>query len=90
MARKPGNTPGGQIYHILNRAARRIALFRHDEDYAAFEWVLTEAHACVPLRLLAWCFMKNHWHFVIWPRRRDGRCSKSRAWTGLRRRGLRR
>ncbi len=33
------------MYHVLNRAAGRIVLFRHDEDYAAFEQVLMAAHA---------------------------------------------
>ena len=71
MARKPRNTPGGYIYHVLNRSAGRIALFRNDADYVAFERVMLEAHRRVPLHILAWCLMKNHWHFVVRPRKDD-------------------
>lgn len=71
MARKARNTSGGRIYHVLNRSAGRIALFRKDADYTAFESVVLEARRRVPLRILAWCLMKNHWHFVAWPRTDD-------------------
>jgi putative transposase len=71
MARKARHTPGGYIYHVHNRSAGRIALFRNEDDYAAFERVLLEAHGRIPLRILAWCLMKNHWHFVVWPRTDD-------------------
>jgi putative transposase len=67
MARKARNTPGVYIYHVLNRSAGRIALSRNEDDYAAFERVLLDAHGRIPLRILAWCLMKNHWHFVVWP-----------------------
>lgn len=43
-------------------------LFRNDADFAAFERVILEAHERVPLRILSWCVMSNHWHFVVWPR----------------------
>jgi len=55
------------VYHVLNRSAGRIALFRREQDYAAFERVLIAAKEKVDLPLLAWCFMKNHWHFVVQP-----------------------
>ena len=67
MARKPRNTPAGYVYHVLNRSAGRIALFRRDQDYAAFERILLAAKQRVDLPLLAWCIMKNHWHFVVRP-----------------------
>lgn len=67
MPRKARNTPAGYVYHIINRADGRIALFRKEADYAAFERVMLAAHQRVPLRLLNWCIMKNHWHFVVWP-----------------------
>ncbi len=68
MPRKPRNTPAGYIYHVINRAAGRIALFRKPEDYAAFERVLLLAHQRVPLPILDWCIMKNHWHFIVQPK----------------------
>lgn len=46
-----------------------MRLFRTEKDFAAFQKLLLEAHQRCPLRLLAWCVMGNHWHFVVWPRR---------------------
>jgi putative transposase len=44
-------------------------LFKKDADFAAFEQVLAEACERVPLRILGYTLMRNHWHFVVWPRR---------------------
>jgi len=55
------------VYHVLNRANGRLTLFRKQADYAAFERVAEEAHARQPLRILAYCMMPNHWHWVVWP-----------------------
>jgi putative transposase len=55
------------VYHIWNRAAGRLRLFKKEEDYLAFERVLLLAHARHPLCLLDWCLMPNHWHFVVFP-----------------------
>jgi putative transposase len=59
---------GGYVYHVLNRAVVRRTLFDDHQDYAAFEKVLSEAHQRIPLRVLAYTVMPNHWHFVVWPR----------------------
>ena len=55
------------MYHVLNRANGGLPLFRKPEDYAAFERVVEESHAREPLRILAYCVMPNHWHWVVWP-----------------------
>jgi putative transposase len=44
-------------------------LFNKEADYLAFERVMREAHQRHPLKLLDWCLMPNHWHFVVWPDR---------------------
>ena len=56
------------MYDVLNRAVARAQIFERDGDYAAFERVIEEARARVPMRLLAYCVMPNHWHLVLWPR----------------------
>ena len=68
MARRARVTPGGLVYHVLNRTVARLSLFRKEADYEAFERIMIEAHERHPLRILAWCLMRNHWHFVVWPR----------------------
>ncbi len=35
----------------------------------SFEKVLTEAHGRVPLRILSYVVMGNHWHSVVWAKR---------------------
>ncbi|MGD0464666.1 MAG: transposase [Tepidisphaeraceae bacterium] len=71
MSRQARNTPAGLVYHVLNRANGRLRLFRKDEDFLAFEKVLLQAMRRRPVRLLDWCLMSNHWHFVVWPRKDD-------------------
>ncbi len=67
MARAPRNCPGGLVYHVWNRAAGRLRLFKKPQDYQAFENVLVEAHRRHALPILDWCLMPNHWHFVVAP-----------------------
>jgi putative transposase len=67
MPRQPRAAPAGYVYHALNRAVARLPLFDKDGDFDAFERVLVEALQEHPTRLLAYCLMPNHWHFVLWP-----------------------
>ena len=68
MPRTARVAPGGLVYHVLNRAVARLPLFEKIGDYEAFERVLGEAHQRTPTRILAYCVMPNHWHFVLWPK----------------------
>jgi putative transposase len=52
---------------VLNRGARRLALFEDDSDYRAFMFCVWEALQKVPVRLLAYCIMPNHFHLVVQP-----------------------
>ena len=72
MPRSARKIVGGYAYHVLNRANGRLRLFRKDADFAAFEDIVAEAHQRVPLRILGYVVMGNHWHFVVWPRRGQG------------------
>jgi putative transposase len=67
MPRRPRSLVNDYVYHVLNRGVRRAVLFETPADYAAFERVLFEALQRVPIRLLAYCAMPNHWHLVVWP-----------------------
>ncbi len=75
MPRRPRVNTGGYAYHVLNRAAGRRTLFRTDADYLAFERIIEQVHRRVPLRLLSYCLMPNHWHLVPWPEH-DGQLSE--------------
>ena len=68
MPRTARVAPGGMIFHVLNRGNDRRTIFESDGDYLAFLRVLSETVDEVPLRILAWCLMPNHWHLVLWPK----------------------
>ncbi len=68
MPRVARATPGGFVCHVLNRTVAGLPLFRKEADFEAFQRIMIESHDRYHLRILAWCLMRNHWHFVVWPR----------------------
>ena len=76
MSRTARSIVGGYAYHVLNRANGRLRLFKKQADFLAFEQILTETFERVPLRILGYTLMANHWHFVVWTRQgQDGQVS---------------
>ncbi len=75
MPRTARTAPGGVIFHVLNRANARIRIFDDASDYQAFEWLLAGTVVRVPMHLLAYCIMPNHWHLVVRPER-DGQLGR--------------
>ena len=66
---------GGMVFHALNRANFRSALFKREAHYEDFLALVAEGADVVPVRLLAYCLMPNHWHMALYPRA-DGDLSK--------------
>src|SRR5687767_1687689 len=79
MPRTARAAPGGDVYHVLNRAAARFRMLRTEKDFAAFNSILLEALERHPIRLLAYCVLGNHWHFVVWPQE-DGQLTAFFRW----------
>lgn len=52
---------------MLNRANGREKIFHNKTDYETFEKILFEAKDKYPMRILSFCVMPNHWHFVLYP-----------------------
>src|SRR5690349_2925902 len=75
MPRRARKAPGGVVFHCLNRGNDRREIFSDPEDYAAFERVMASAVAAVPVRILGYCLMPNHWHLLLWPRE-DGHLAR--------------
>ena len=67
MPRVARHAPGGRVFHVLNRGVGRMPLFETPGDFDAFERVLEETLALLPMRLLAYILMPNHWHLLLWP-----------------------
>jgi putative transposase len=55
------------VFHVLNRGNDRRDIFDDRADYEAFLRVMKETQERVPLRILAYCLLPNHWHFLLWP-----------------------
>jgi len=55
------------VFHVLNRGVGRRNLFDKAGDFEAFERVLKETLRLRPMRVCGYCWMSNHWHFVLWP-----------------------
>ena len=70
---------GGIVYHVLNRRVGRMTIFDGESDYAAFVELLDEAYVKIPVRVVAYCLMPNHWHLVVWPGE-DGELSRYMQW----------
>jgi len=64
---------------VLNRGNARGEVFHQDEDYAAFLKLLLQGNERLPLRLLAYCLMPDHFHLVLWPHH-DGDLSRWMQW----------
>jgi putative transposase len=79
MPRRPGRATGQLVFHVLNRAIQNAALFETPDDYGFFLHLFIEATARVPMRLLAYALMPNHWHLVLWPEQ-DGQLSAFMRW----------
>lgn len=69
MPNKSRYFPSGYIFHVMNRAVVCSEIFLTEQDYGAFVSVLAEMQLRVPIHILAWCIMPNHWHLVLSPER---------------------
>jgi len=79
MPRTLRASEGGYCYHVLNRGNRRAEVFHKDGDYAAFLALVVEASIRLPVPVLAYCLMPNHFHLVVRPDG-DGDLSRWMHW----------
>ena len=67
MPRTARASVGYYCYHVINRGNGRAEVFHAEGDYQAFIRLFREASARMPMRLLAYCLMPNHFHLALWP-----------------------
>jgi putative transposase len=67
MPRNASIAPGGMVFHVLNRANNREAMFLTEDDYLAFLRVVRDTLKQEPMRILSFCLMPDHWHLLLWP-----------------------
>ena len=67
MPRTARASVGGVVYHALNRGNRQEAVFHKPADYDAFVDAIVDAKRHIPLDILSYCLMPNHFHLVVRP-----------------------
>lgn len=72
MPRRARCTSPSLVYHVYNRGNQKQVLFLEDSDLDEFVVLLRQASEREPMRILAYCLMRNHWHLVLWPHTRHG------------------
>ena len=79
MPRTARASVGGLCYHVINRGNGRAEVFHKARDYQAFVDLLRESRARVPMRILAYAVMPNHFHACVWPHA-DGDLGRWMQW----------
>lgn len=67
MPRRARVSVGGICYHVINRGNRRARVFHDDSAYTGFLDFMSRASEAVPMRVVGYCLMPNHFHLVLWP-----------------------
>ena len=79
MPRTARSAVGNACYHVLNRGNGRAEVFHKDGDFAAFVELLAAAQQRLPMRLLGYVLLPNHFHLVLWPHE-DGDLGRWMQW----------
>ena len=66
MPRPLRNLPPGSVVHCVNRGNDKRVLFGHPREFEDFLQLVQWAKGQCPVRIVAYCLMSNHWHFVFW------------------------
>lgn len=69
MARRDVAFVKGQYYHLYNRGAHRLSLFRDENDYAYVLAAMNNYRQKLQIAIIAYCLMPNHFHWLV---RQDG------------------
>jgi putative transposase len=67
MARTARASVGNICYHVINRGNGSARVFHKHEDYFRFTEMMQQANERLPMRVVGWCLMPNHFHLVLWP-----------------------
>lgn len=79
MSRTARASVGGVCYHVINRGNAKAQVYHSSADYQAFLGFIHRASERIPMRVLAYCLMPNHFHLVLRPHA-DGELSRWMHW----------
>lgn len=66
MPAKSRNLPVGTVVHVFNRGNDKRLLYERVREFEEFLGLVAWAKSVCPVRMVAYCIMSNHWHFVFW------------------------
>jgi len=66
MGRSSRNLPVGSVVHVVNRGNDKRELFANAREFEEFLQLVAWAKRKCRVRIVAYCIMSNHWHFVFW------------------------
>jgi putative transposase len=67
MPRAHRYSPPNSVHHVINRGNDRRRLFDSPSEFSQFLDLMAWAKSFYPIRVVGYCLMPNHWHFVLWP-----------------------
>jgi putative transposase len=79
MPRTARASAANSCYHVFNRGDGRAQVFHKAGDYEAFLGLIAEAQGRLPILVLGYCVMPNHFHLVVRPYG-DGDLSRWMQW----------
>ena len=69
MPRRKVTFTAGSYYHVYNRGAARLPIFREAENYRFLLQLLVDAAQRCSVTIVAYCLLPNHYHWLL---RQDG------------------
>jgi len=64
MPKRPNFAPG-QIYHLYNRGAHRVSIFREKANYDYLLYTIKSYSCELKISILAYVLMPNHYHLLV-------------------------
>jgi putative transposase len=71
MPRKPRSVLPDVAYHVTQRGVNREDVFYSDQDRQTYLHLVEDQLKETGVRVLGWCLMSNHVHWVVVPERED-------------------
>lgn len=67
MPRARRYSPPNSVHHVTNRGNDKRCLFDSPTEFSEFLDLVAWAKSFYPVRVVGYCLMPNHWHFMLWP-----------------------
>ncbi|MBK8047348.1 MAG: transposase [Anaerolineales bacterium] len=65
MPRRKIDFASGNYYHLYNRGANRMSIFRNDANYRFALKLMQEYRTECSVTIIAYCLMPNHYHWLL-------------------------